>query len=82
MWSELRTAAADVPLPASTFQIRLGTFSKHSALELSKRTEHLHSRGQRHYRHLVQTAFARSHSRAKTGNPFENKNLILQLNNM
>ena len=49
---------------------------------ISKRTEHLHSRGQRHYRHRVQTAFARSHSRAKTGNPFENKNLILQLNSL
>ena len=27
---------------ASAFQTRLGTFTKHSALELSERTEHLH----------------------------------------
>src|SRR6516165_1267143 len=42
LWSELRTAAGDAPLPASTFQTRLGTFTKHSALKFSKRTEHLH----------------------------------------
>jgi hypothetical protein len=41
LWSELRTAAADASLPASAFQTHLGTFAKHSALELSKRTEHL-----------------------------------------
>jgi hypothetical protein len=42
LWSELRTAAANAPLLASAFQTRLGTFTKHSALELSKRTKHLH----------------------------------------
>jgi hypothetical protein len=42
LWSELRTAAADASLPASAFQTHLGTFAKHNALELSKRTEHLH----------------------------------------
>jgi hypothetical protein len=42
LWPELRRAAADAPLPASTFQTRLGTFTKHSALKLSKRAEHLH----------------------------------------
>jgi len=41
LWSELRTAAADASLPASAFQTHLGTFAKHSALKLSKRTEHL-----------------------------------------
>src|SRR6516162_276004 len=42
LWSEFRTAAADASLPASAFQARLSTFTKHSALKLSKRTEHLH----------------------------------------
>src|SRR6516225_12129567 len=42
LWSELRTAAADAPLPASAFQASLGTLTKHSALKLGKSTEHLH----------------------------------------
>jgi hypothetical protein len=35
LWPELWAAPADAPLSASAFQTRLGTFTKHSALELS-----------------------------------------------
>jgi hypothetical protein len=55
LWSELRTAAANAPLLASAFQTRLGTFTKHSALELSKRTKHLH-----HHIHDLQDEIGRT----------------------
>jgi len=42
LWSEFRTAAADSALPASIVEAGLGSFAKHSAFKLSKRTEHLH----------------------------------------